>query len=55
MTDTWAEIEFRTLDLGDKRLNKRTVKLIDIFAKAPRLSIPQGWARNTSNLSILCE
>jgi len=47
MTETWAEMEFRNLDLGDERLNKRAVKLIATFVKAPKLSIPQacqGWA-----------
>jgi len=47
MTETWAEIEFRNLNLGDERLNQRAVKLIETFAKAPKLSIPQacqGWA-----------
>ena len=44
---TWAEMEFSNLDLGDERINKRAVKLLDTFAKAPKLSIPQacqGWA-----------
>jgi len=47
MTETWAEIEFRNLNLGDERLNQRAVKLIETFAKSPKLSIPQacqGWA-----------
>jgi hypothetical protein len=46
MTETWAETEFCNLDLGDSRLNKRAVKLIETFVKAPKLSIPQacqGW------------
>ena len=29
----WAGIEFRDLDLGDERINKRAVKLLEIFAK----------------------
>lgn len=47
MADTWAEMEFGNLDLGDERLNKRAVKMIDTFSKAPKSSIPQacqGWA-----------
>jgi len=27
MTETWADMEFGNLDLGDERLNKRAVKL----------------------------
>jgi len=34
MSKTWAEMEFRTLDLGDERLNKRAVKLIEIMGSA---------------------
>ena len=40
MADTWAEMEFGNLDLGDERLNKRAVKMIDTFSKAPKSSIP---------------
>jgi len=40
MTETWAEMKFRNLDLGDERFNKRAVKLVDIFTKSPKLSIP---------------
>nr|WP_221897745.1 transposase DNA-binding-containing protein [Bathymodiolus japonicus methanotrophic gill symbiont] len=39
-------MEFCNLDLGDSRLNKKAVKLIETFVKAPKLSIPQacqGW------------
>jgi len=46
MTEAWAETEFCNLDLGDSRLNKRAVKLIETFVKSPKLSIPQacqGW------------
>jgi len=46
MTETWAAMEFHTLDLGDSPLNKRAVKLIETFVKAPKLNIPQacqGW------------
>lgn len=46
MADSWAEIECSHLDLGDERLNKRAVKMIRTFSKAPKSSIPQacqGW------------
>jgi len=42
MTERWAEMEFGNLDLVDKRLNKRAVKLIETFAKAPKLSVPRA-------------
>lgn len=44
---SWAETELADLDLGDERINKRAVKLLNSFSKAPKLSIPkacQGWA-----------
>ena len=49
MTDKgdWAEQEFRMLDLGDKRLDRRLVKVVGDLAARPLESIPtasQGWA-----------
>jgi len=44
---SWAEAEFETLDLGDTRLNKRTINLIEDFSAKPTASIPQAcgdWA-----------
>ena len=44
---SWADTEFETLDLGDKRLNKRAIKLLDDFSAKPTASIPQAcgdWA-----------
>jgi len=44
---SWAEMEFCDLDLGDERIKKRAVKLLETFAKSPKASIPQacqGWA-----------
>ena len=43
----WAEMEFQDLDLGDERIKKRAIKLLETFAKSPKASIPQacqGWA-----------
>jgi len=42
MSKTWAKMEFYNLDLGDERLNKRAVKLIETFTTSPKLSIPQA-------------
>lgn len=43
----WAEEEFAGADLGDKRLNKRLMVLVDRIADKPTASIPGacgGWA-----------
>ena len=32
----WAEMEFRDLDLGDKRIKKRAVKFLETLAKSPK-------------------
>src|SRR5215470_3250343 len=44
---SWATEEFADLDLGDRRLNRRAMKLAEDFAKQPTASIPgccDGWA-----------
>ena len=43
----WAAEEFKAIDLGDRRLDKRTVLLAERMAANPMASIPQacgGWA-----------
>ena len=43
---SWAAEEFATVDLGDKRLNKRLVKVAQQWADKPSQSIPiaaGGW------------
>jgi hypothetical protein len=43
----WAGEELSGIDLGDKRLNKRSVTLLDSIAAKPSASIPQacgGWS-----------
>jgi len=43
----WAAEEFKDIDLGDRRLDKRTVLLAERMAAKPLASIPQacgGWA-----------
>jgi len=45
--DGWGAKEFSGLDLGDERLNKRAIKLVEQFADKPTASIPVaagGWA-----------
>jgi hypothetical protein len=41
---TWAEEEFAGADLGDKRLNRRLMKLTERFADKPTASIPGACA-----------
>ncbi|MEO5355517.1 MAG: hypothetical protein H7835_20240, partial [Magnetococcus sp. XQGC-1] len=44
---TWAEEEFGTVDLGDKRLNDRLILLAARLSESPTASIPgacSGWA-----------
>ena len=43
---SWAAEEFATVDLGDKRLTKRVVKVAQQWADKPSQSIPiaaGGW------------
>lgn len=43
----WAEVEMAGADLGDKRLDRRLIRLLDRLGEAPAASIPsacQGWA-----------
>jgi Transposase DNA-binding/Transposase Tn5 dimerisation domain len=43
----WSTLELRHVDLGDQRLNKRLVKLVDDLLNAPEASVPQAsgdWA-----------
>jgi hypothetical protein len=47
MVESWAESELKYADLGDKRLNKRLVKMVEDFANQPNASVPQAcgdWA-----------
>ena len=39
---SWTETEFETLDLGDTRLNKRAISLIEDCSAKPTASIPQA-------------
>lgn len=43
----WSALELRHVDLGDRRLNRRLVKLVDDLLKSPEASVPQAsgdWA-----------
>jgi len=37
---TWAEVEMATVDLGDRRLNRRSATLLETMATKPNSSIP---------------
>lgn len=46
MSKSWAEEELQGIDLGDERLNKRSVKLLETLGEKPTASIPHacnGW------------
>ena len=48
---SWAEEEFEKVDLGDKRLNQRLVKLCDSFSEAPESPMNQAcqdWSETKS-------
>src|SRR5947209_15150320 len=41
-TDSWAATELKTLDLGDKRRNRRLVRVVENLIARPTASIPQA-------------
>ena len=55
---SWAAEEFKNIDLGDKRLNKRTALLAEQMAANPMASIPQacgGWAETQAAYRFLAQ
>lgn len=53
---SWAADEFHALDLGDQRLNRRTVLLAERLAAQPMASIPAacgGWAETQAAYRLL--
>lgn len=53
---SWAADEFHALDLGDQRLNRRTVLLAERLAAQPMASIPGacgGWAETQAAYRLL--
>lgn len=52
----WADDEFREIDLGDKRRDRRAVRLIERLAERPTASIPgacNGWAETQAAYRLL--
>lgn len=55
---SWAAREFEEIDLGDERLNKRTVLLAECMAANPLASIPQAcgsWAQTQAAYRYLAQ
>lgn len=53
---SWAEAELGGAQLGDRRLSKRLVKLVDALSAAPTVSIPaacRGWAETKAAYRLL--
>ncbi len=53
---SWAAQEFETIDLGDKRLNRRAVLLAERLAASPTVSIPAacgGWTETQGAYRLL--
>ena len=40
---SWAELEFQTMDLGDIRLNRRAISIVETLGLAPGRTIPQTF------------
>jgi hypothetical protein len=55
-TTGWVAMEFDGMNLGDKRLNRRAVKLAEKFAAKPTASIPAacgGWGETSAAYRFL--
>ena len=53
---TWAKAEMSGVDLGDRRLNNRVVKLLEILSQQPSASIPDacgGWVETKAAYRLL--
>ena len=53
---SWAQDEFKTLELGDQRLNARAVLLAERLSSKPTESIPNaclGWAETQAAYRFL--
>lgn len=40
---SWASDELQQVDLGDQRLNKRLIRMVDTLASAPGASVPEAF------------
>jgi hypothetical protein len=58
MSQEWAAQELAGIDLGDARLNKRSVTLLGRLADKPTASIPHacnGWAETQAAYRFLAQ
>ncbi|MBK5962654.1 hypothetical protein CCR95_00660, partial [Thiocystis minor] len=54
----WAEDEFRGIDLGDARRDRRAVQLVERLAERPTASLPgacTGWAETQAAYRFLSQ
>jgi hypothetical protein len=54
----WAKDELSGIDLGDQRLNNRSVKLLERFSEKPSASIPGacgGWSETVAPYRFLAQ
>ena len=52
----WAAEELKEVDLGDRRLNKRAIALLDTLAAKPTMSIPSAcssWSETVAGYRFL--
>jgi len=57
-TESWEAMEFKGIDLGDKRLNRRAVLLAEQLSGSPSASIPEacgGWAETAAAYRFLAQ
>jgi hypothetical protein len=55
---SWAGEKYKDIDLGERRLDKRTVLLAERMAAKPQASIPQacgGWAESRAAYRYLSQ
>ena len=54
----WAEQELAGINLGDKRMNKRSIKLLERLGEKPTASIPNacnGWSETQAAYRFLSQ
>ena len=45
---SWAAEELRYADLGDKRLNRRLIDIVETLSAKPTVSVPQALQRRST-------
>ena len=49
---SWAEKEFKNIDLGDRRLDKRAALLAECMAANPMASFPQACGPDSTDKRV---